>query len=60
MNNDFNRPYGINMNNTGIPGGNDYITGTGIGGIAPSQTTTLVPSGEDDEVAIRLQMQLMF
>ncbi len=35
-------------------------SGTGINRIAPSQTTALLPNRGDDEVAIRLQMQLMF
>lgn len=39
---------------------NQQEAGTGLGSIAPSQSTALVPSNEDDEIAIRLQMQLMF
>ncbi len=40
---------------------NDADSGAaGISGIAPSQTTALLPSGGDDEIAIRLQMQLLF
>lgn len=39
---------------------NEQNSTTGIGSISPSQTSALVPSNQDDEIAIRLQMQLMF
>lgn len=35
-------------------------TSTAIGSFAPSQKTAVVPSSEDDQFAIRFQMQLMF
>ncbi len=39
----------------------EQANGSGsLGTLSPSQTTALVPSGEDDEIALRFQMQLMF
>jgi hypothetical protein len=39
---------------------NEIDAATQVGALAPSQKTTLLPSGDDDQFAIRLQMQLMF